>query len=159
MQVKDYIYEPLDMYKRQLRDEHAKNVDACFDDLVKRSGVDVEANAHTLKEFRKKEKEVARLEEKHRKQSGLRIFRSSVAASSMASAPSCVTSSTALSALSGALQLIRNKARNAHTRKPMIFCAYSTSGYYYNILNQLASIINIYTLIPYRFIVNRFSIP
>ena len=56
MQVKDYIYEPLDMYKRQLRDEHAKNVDACFDDLVKRSGVDVEANAQTLKEFRKKRK-------------------------------------------------------------------------------------------------------
>lgn len=74
MQSTDYIYEPLDMFKKQYRNEHAKNTSEYFEDLVKESGVNESENAQVVKKIRKKEKEIKRLEKKHRTQTGLKVF-------------------------------------------------------------------------------------
>lgn len=52
--VKDSpLLDPYTHYERVLKTTHQKNIKDFFDDLVKRSGVDVEANALTTKEINK----------------------------------------------------------------------------------------------------------
>jgi hypothetical protein len=48
----DDILEPVDLYRTVLKDAHARNVSEFFEDLVKRSGVDGQANAKTVEEVR-----------------------------------------------------------------------------------------------------------
>jgi len=48
----DDILEPVDLYGTVLKEAHARNVSEFFEDLVKRSGVDEQANAKTVEEVR-----------------------------------------------------------------------------------------------------------
>ncbi len=48
----DVYYEPLALYRDQLKAEHADNTAACFEELIKRSGVDERANTATIASIR-----------------------------------------------------------------------------------------------------------
>lgn len=71
MMQDDSILEPLDMYNNQLKDIHNENTEKYFDDLVEKSGIDVEENRETVKKYKatlaeaenaaKKEKNARRL--------------------------------------------------------------------------------------------------
>ena len=45
-------YEPLEYYSKQLKDEFEKNARDYFENLVKRSGVNEEENAATVKKYK-----------------------------------------------------------------------------------------------------------
>ena len=45
------IYNPLEEYESKLKDLHLKNVNEFFDKLVKQSGVNIEANRKTIKQY------------------------------------------------------------------------------------------------------------
>lgn len=53
------IYEPLTLYRDELRDKHAENAAALFDRLSKDSGVDIPANKSTVGEIRTLESDIA----------------------------------------------------------------------------------------------------
>src|SRR5690554_5189072 len=50
---KEHIYEPLKTYKNVLAPKHEENVNAYFNELVEKSGVDIGANKSTIKKLRK----------------------------------------------------------------------------------------------------------
>lgn len=52
---------PVDMYRDKLKEAHRKNVSEAFEELVKRSGVDEEANAALVSVIRKLEKDISDL--------------------------------------------------------------------------------------------------
>lgn len=52
------IYEPLDTYRNQLKDEHARHTAELFESLVATSGVDEQVNAETVRVLRTLEKSV-----------------------------------------------------------------------------------------------------
>lgn len=54
------VYEPLDLWRRELRDAHRKNVAERFEALVAESGVDEKENRRLVAEVRRLEKELAR---------------------------------------------------------------------------------------------------
>ena len=54
------VYEPLDLWRRELRDAHRKNVAERFEALVAESGVDEEENKRLVAEVRKLEKDLAK---------------------------------------------------------------------------------------------------
>ena len=58
------ILAPVAMYRDRLKAEHSKNTADAFEDLVKRSGVDEQANAALVQKIRKLEKIVASLDTK-----------------------------------------------------------------------------------------------
>lgn len=55
----DDIYEPLSRFRDELRDKHAENTAALFDELVATSGVDIPANAGTVSAVRELESSIA----------------------------------------------------------------------------------------------------
>ncbi|MGX8704266.1 MAG: glutamate ligase domain-containing protein [bacterium] len=55
------IAYPVKEYASHLKEEHARNTSVFFEDLVRKSGVDAEANASLVKTIRKKEKLLAAL--------------------------------------------------------------------------------------------------
>lgn len=61
---KDSIFEPLEYYTDYGKETHNTNVSEYFESLVKRSGIDVEANHATVKKYREKQKHIASLEKK-----------------------------------------------------------------------------------------------
>jgi hypothetical protein len=48
------ILEPLDMFKKQLKEQNSKNAAEYFDSLVKKAGVNPQANADAVKEYQQK---------------------------------------------------------------------------------------------------------
>lgn len=68
------IYEPLDIYKHQLKDAHAKNVSDYFEDLVKASGINESLNAETVKAIKNQEKLIRKSEKRVGKYRFLRIM-------------------------------------------------------------------------------------
>ena len=68
------IDEPIDLYQHQLKDAHKSNVSKFFEDLVKKSGVNEEENATTVKAIRKKEAEIKAVDKKLKGQKTLRGF-------------------------------------------------------------------------------------
>ncbi len=61
---KDSIFEPLEYYTNYGKDTHSANVSEYFESLVKKSGIDVEANHTTVNKYREKQKHIATLEKK-----------------------------------------------------------------------------------------------
>lgn len=53
------VHEPLEQYSSHFKSAHAANTSAFFEDLVRRSGVDEDANAGTVQELRELEKQAA----------------------------------------------------------------------------------------------------
>ena len=68
------IYEPLEIYRDSLRDLHRQNTEEYFRDLVARSGVDVQANAKTVGEIRKTDREIAGADGRRRRWSVVRTL-------------------------------------------------------------------------------------
>src|SRR5574344_618116 len=68
------IDEPIDLYEHQLKDAHKDNVSKFFEVLVKKSGVNEEENATTVKSIRKKEAEIKAVDKKLKGQKTLRGF-------------------------------------------------------------------------------------
>ena len=54
------VYEPLDLWRRELRDAHRKNVAERFEALVAESGVDEGENRRLVAEVRRLEKDRAK---------------------------------------------------------------------------------------------------
>lgn len=53
--MKERIYDITDSYINEFKDKHNKNVEEYFQDLTKKSGIDVQANNKTVKEFNEAE--------------------------------------------------------------------------------------------------------
>ena len=70
----EQIYEPLNEYKRVLKDMHNRNVNDYYDNLLEEAETDVEANRLTIKELRKLEKEAAHTKSSHAKWVGFRTL-------------------------------------------------------------------------------------
>lgn len=70
----DVIYEPLKEYDKVLRDMHNKNVETYYEELVKKSDVNVEENKNTVKEIKKLEEELKKIEGKHTSWRNFKIF-------------------------------------------------------------------------------------
>lgn len=51
-----HIYDPLKLYKNELKSKHHDNVEKYFNDLVLKSGVDIELNKETVKKLNKNQK-------------------------------------------------------------------------------------------------------
>jgi hypothetical protein len=73
-QMNDLIMEPLKYYDEQAQEEHRNNAVSFFEDLVKKSGVDVEANHKTVKEYNDQLSLIDKIGSKLSKFRGLRIF-------------------------------------------------------------------------------------
>lgn len=75
--MNDKILEPLKYYEEELKEKHKINTEAYFEDLVKRSGVDVEGNRELMKKYHSKIDEINNFLEKLKKfgtYKGLSIF-------------------------------------------------------------------------------------
>ena len=59
--MREQLYEPLKYYETEGKEKHAANVEAYFEELKKRSGVDVEQNKRTVEKYRAKLKEIEKL--------------------------------------------------------------------------------------------------
>ena len=68
------LIDRIDLYEHQLKDAHKNNVSKFFEDLVKKSGVNEEENATTVKSIRKKEAEIKAVDKKLKGQKTLRGF-------------------------------------------------------------------------------------
>lgn len=66
------IYEPLEMYEGQLKDAHAAKTQAFFEELVSRSGVNIEENRETVRQYKACLEDTAKLK---RKLNWMRFFR------------------------------------------------------------------------------------
>lgn len=66
------IYDPLDEYTGQLKNAHETKTQAFFEDLVKRSGVNIEENRETVRRYNACLEDTAKLK---RKRNWLRFFR------------------------------------------------------------------------------------
>ena len=74
MESKEELLEPLKLYKYELAYKHQDNIDAYFDELTKKSGVDIEANKQTCGEYYGYLAQIKALEKKLGSQRGLRGF-------------------------------------------------------------------------------------
>lgn len=70
--MEKFIDEPLKMYDSQIKDEFTKNLQEFFDELVKKSGIDIERNQETCKEYYQTCKNVASVQKCIKK---INIFR------------------------------------------------------------------------------------
>lgn len=73
--VKELSVEPIKLYESELRDKFAENAKACFEDLVKRSGVSREENNATVAHYREY---VEKTKEADKKLSGAKSLRTFV---------------------------------------------------------------------------------
>ncbi|MBR2081208.1 MAG: hypothetical protein IJ980_06205, partial [Oscillospiraceae bacterium] len=58
------IYNPLEAYEKKLRESHANAVNAFFEDLVKRSNVDIEENRKTVSQYNAYKGDLVKLKKK-----------------------------------------------------------------------------------------------
>ncbi len=75
--MNDAVLEPLQAYKTQLEQQFLDNTDAMFEDMVKRSGIDLAQNRATAKSYRAELAVAKKLEDKlssHKALSGFLIF-------------------------------------------------------------------------------------
>ena len=68
------LYEPLKYYETEGREKHRANVEAYFDELKTRSGVDVAGNKLTVGKYREKLREINKLKTKNFWLKFLRVF-------------------------------------------------------------------------------------
>lgn len=68
------LLEPELLYKRELKDKHHQNVVDLFNELVKESGVDKEANKQTCQKIYSKEEEAKKYEIKLSRNRGLKVL-------------------------------------------------------------------------------------
>jgi len=61
----DDVHEPLEQYKAHFKTAHIKNTSDFFEDLVRQSGVDEEANSKTVKQLRQLENQAGGLSNKN----------------------------------------------------------------------------------------------
>ena len=71
---KDAIFEPLEYYVNQGKETHKKNVADYFEELVAKSGVDVEGNRATVKKYRDKLAKIDAFKKELRKNKNLRVI-------------------------------------------------------------------------------------
>ncbi|MDR1191130.1 MAG: hypothetical protein LBK60_05605 [Verrucomicrobiales bacterium] len=72
-----FIYEPVRLFQKQFRDRHAATVSACFEELVKRSGVSAEGNAATVSDLRQQEEQLRQVTARNNRKKfwrGMAIF-------------------------------------------------------------------------------------
>ena len=62
--IENDLLEPELLYKRELKEKHHQNTVDLFDELVKKSGIDVEANKLTCEKIYSKQSELKRLNSK-----------------------------------------------------------------------------------------------
>lgn len=62
--MREQLYEPLKYYEAEGKERHAANVEAYFEELKKRSGVDVEQNKKTVGKYREKLLAIEKLKSK-----------------------------------------------------------------------------------------------
>ena len=72
--VDDSLLEPLKIYQERYEKDFAENADSYFEDLVKQSGVDVEANRKTVKNYDAECSRIAEIDKKLFKFRALRAF-------------------------------------------------------------------------------------
>lgn len=60
----DSILEPIDLYQSKLKELHLQNTKEYFDDLVKKSGINVEENKQTSQKIQKKKMELENIKKK-----------------------------------------------------------------------------------------------
>lgn len=72
--MNDLLMEPLKYYEEQVQEQYRQNTIAYFEDLVKKSGINVDANHKTVKEYKDELENINKLKGKLSKFSGLRIF-------------------------------------------------------------------------------------
>lgn len=66
------IYSPLEEYDNKLKSTHLENTTQFFEELVKRSGVDIEKNRETVRQYQKYKEDLSKLK---KKLNWLRFFR------------------------------------------------------------------------------------
>ncbi len=71
---KESIFEPLEYYRDYGKGAHKNNIDEYFDSLVKKSGIDTEANKQTVSKYKAKRKHIEALNKKLKKNKRYRIF-------------------------------------------------------------------------------------
>ena len=69
-----FIDAPIEMYENHLKEAHKENVAKFFDNLVKKSGVNEQANIETVKKIRQKEAEIKAFDKKLGSKKKLRGF-------------------------------------------------------------------------------------
>ena len=70
----DELFEPIPLYRDDLRERHAKAAQDLFDELVEKSGVDPDANAATIAGLRRLEAALANAQARLRRWSAFRTF-------------------------------------------------------------------------------------
>ena len=68
--MNDKLLEPLKYYKEELQEQHQRNIESFFDDLVVKSNVNVEANRETVRKYKNKLSEIEAFA-KHLKKYGI----------------------------------------------------------------------------------------
>ena len=68
------LLEPVKLYKERLKEDHHERVLKRFDELVKQSGVDIEANHRTVEEYNKTNASISKFKESMDKSSVLKVF-------------------------------------------------------------------------------------
>ena len=68
------LFEPVKLYKSELKQLHAENTKNYFEDLVKTTGVDEDANKETVKKINNTIAKIEREEKLLKKQKGIRGF-------------------------------------------------------------------------------------
>ena len=58
------IYNPLEEFDSKYRDMHSENTNKFFDELVKRSGIDIELNRETVRQYNEYKENLARIKKK-----------------------------------------------------------------------------------------------
>ena len=74
MTVSDALLEPLDGYNKVYKDLHLRYTEELFDELAKKSKVDIEANRRTVAEYKRKLAEIEKIKKSISKTRALRIF-------------------------------------------------------------------------------------
>lgn len=74
MEIQDELLEPLKLYKYELEYKHEDNINEYLDGLTASSGIDIEANRATCREYYRYKKEEDDLSKKLGSQKGLRGF-------------------------------------------------------------------------------------
>lgn len=68
------LLEPVKYYESQLKQIHHENVESLFDELTKKSGIDVEANRQTMKKYHAKEEELNHAQKALNKMKALKVI-------------------------------------------------------------------------------------
>ncbi|MBQ9704109.1 MAG: hypothetical protein IJV68_06155, partial [Clostridia bacterium] len=72
--MNERLLEPLKYYETEGRATHEQNINAYFDNLVTKSGINVEANRTIVKEYNKENETISKIESKISKYKALRVL-------------------------------------------------------------------------------------